>query len=119
MRSSHPTLTILKVSGQDPPPGGRRLPSGIAHHGYVRSRDLPRLLPLWPEESADGGLESQGRLVARLRIMLRRERQRGIAGDWCYDLARHRQLLVAWRAEAAAWQQAMMAARRDDKASSP
>lgn len=42
------------------------------------------------------------RLLARLRTALRRERQRGRAGHWCYDLARHAQLLAAYRTEVAA-----------------
>ena len=66
---------------------------------YVRARDLPRLVPLWPEELSDETGEGRQRLVLRLHSLLRRERQRGLNGDWSYDLARHRQLLVAYRAE--------------------
>ena len=69
---------------------------------YNRGRDLPRLLAMWPEDLADISLEGRTALVRRLASVLRRERQRGLAGDWTYDLARHRQLLIAHRAEQAA-----------------
>jgi hypothetical protein len=67
---------------------------------YVRARDLPRLLPLWPAELHTATLSEHARLLARLRRALRVERQRGLAGHWAYDLARHAQLLRAYRAEA-------------------
>jgi hypothetical protein len=69
---------------------------------YCRKRDLPRLLPLWPHEVADDSHAGRLRLLARLRRALRLERQRGLAGHWTYDLARHVQLLAAYRAEVAA-----------------
>jgi hypothetical protein len=69
---------------------------------YDRARDLPRLMPLWPEDVDDVSLNARVALVGRLAALLRRERQRGLAGAWGYDLARHRQLLLAWRAERAA-----------------
>lgn len=67
--------------------------------GYDRRRDLPRLLPLWPHEIAPDDLAEHARLLARMRRALRIERQRGIAGHWTYDLARHAALLRAYRAE--------------------
>ena len=76
---------------------------------YDRQRDLPRLLPLWPEELADNSLDGRAKLVARLGNLLRRERQRGLVGDWCYDLARHRQLLSAYKAEWQEWRRAIAA----------
>jgi hypothetical protein len=72
-----------------------------ADTNYVRTRDLPRLLPLWPHEVAGTTNADRARLLARLRCALRAERQRGLAGHWTYDLARHAQLLRAYRAEAA------------------
>jgi hypothetical protein len=69
--------------------------------GYVRARDLPRLLPLWPDEMNTASLSDHARLLARLRRALRAERQRGLAGNWTYDLARHAQLLSAYRTETA------------------
>jgi hypothetical protein len=70
--------------------------------GYVRARDLPRVLPLWPHELTVTTNADHARLLARLRRALRAERQRGLAGHWTYDLARHAQLLRAYRAEVAA-----------------
>lgn len=68
---------------------------------YERRRDLPRLLPLWPHEIDAGTPAEHARLLARLRRALRQERLRGLAGHWAYDLARHAQLLRAYRCETA------------------
>jgi hypothetical protein len=68
---------------------------------YDRARDLPRLLPLWPNEVAIKTPAGHAALIARLRRALRAERQRGIAGHWTYNLARHADLLRAYRAELA------------------
>jgi len=70
--------------------------------GYERGRDLPKLLPLWEWELATPSEAEHARLLARLRRALRAERQRGLSGHWTYDLARHAQLLRAYRAEVAA-----------------
>ncbi len=67
---------------------------------YERMRDLPGLLALWPWELEDTSLEAHQKLVAQLRKALRAERQRGIAGHWTYDVARHARLLAAYRSEA-------------------
>ena len=73
-------------------------------HGYERARDLPQLLPLWPHEMRDAEREPITRACSRdMRRALRAERQRGLAGHWTYDLARHAQLLRAYRAEVAAY----------------
>jgi hypothetical protein len=66
---------------------------------YERARDLPRLLPLWPHETVIATPAAQHALVARLRRALRAERQRGVAGHWAYNLARHADLARAYRAE--------------------
>ena len=79
---------------------------------YIRARDLPRLVPLWPEEVCDETVEGRKRLVLRLGSALRCERQRGLAGSWTYHLARHRQLLVAYRAECRALQRERMRVKR-------
>jgi hypothetical protein len=75
--------------------------SAAAPDGYQRTRDLPKLLPLWPHEIEVSNAGEHARLLARMRRALRLERQRGIAGHWAYDLARHAQLLRAYRAETA------------------
>lgn len=71
--------------------------------GYLRARDLPRLLPLWPRELEVRTAGDHAQLLARLRRALRAERLRGVAGHWAYDLARHAQLLRAYRAETHAY----------------
>jgi hypothetical protein len=75
--------------------GTRRARTGL----YCRSRDLPRLIAVWPEEIADATTAGQERLIAKLRRALREERRRGLAGHWAYDLARHSALYEAYRAE--------------------
>jgi hypothetical protein len=78
----------------------------------VRARDLPKLVPLWPREIAAMSIADHARLLAKLRRALRAERQRGIGGHWSYDLARHAQLLRAYRAETTAYLRAAMATSR-------
>lgn len=68
---------------------------------YDRTRDLPGLIAVWPAELSDTSAESRRRLIAKLRSALRAERRRGLMGHWTYDLARHAQLLVAFKAECA------------------
>jgi hypothetical protein len=76
---------------------------------YRRERDLPALLPLWPHEMQIASPADHARLLARMRRALRVERQRGIAGHWTYDLARHARLLRAYRAETTAYLQKLRA----------
>jgi hypothetical protein len=59
------------------------------------------LLPLTPEEARRDTPERHHALLCLIRRALRRERARGLAGHWSYDLARHRLLLEAFRAEVA------------------
>jgi len=66
---------------------------------YVRQRDLPRILPIGPEELADETREACKRILARLARALRAERNRGRAGHWMYDLNRHIALAQACAAE--------------------
>lgn len=87
------------------------VPPPRAAASYQRARDLPRLLPLWPHEIETTSVAEHGRLLDRMRRALRMERQRGIAGHWTYDLARHAQLLCAYRAETAAYGRRLKAAR--------
>lgn len=60
-----------------------------------RRAALARLLPLWPHEIADGTLIGQERICRMLASGLRRERQRGVAGHWAYDVCRHAALARA------------------------
>ncbi len=66
---------------------------------YNRGRDLPRLIRLWPDEVASREPAMLMSIVRKLHAALRAERQHGLAGHWTYDLARHSQLLAAYRAE--------------------
>ena len=68
---------------------------------YLRSRDLPKLIGLWPREIEDISFAGRARLIAKLKRALRDERRRGLAGHWTYDLARHSQLLAAYKIELA------------------
>ncbi|MFA5901497.1 MAG: hypothetical protein WC829_20540 [Hyphomicrobium sp.] len=83
------------------------------HPAYQRRRDLPGLLPLWPHEMQPADLTEHARLLARMRRALRVERQRGLAGLWAYNLARHVQLLRAYRAETADYLSRANAVPRD------
>lgn len=66
---------------------------------YCRSRDLPRLIGLWPHEIDDHSEGGRRNLLGKLRRALREERRRGLAGHWTYDIARHAGLLRAYRGE--------------------
>ncbi len=82
----------------------RRIFATMADAGakvYVRSRDLPRLVALWPRELEDESAEGIRRVLATLRRALRAERRRAMSGHWSYDLNRHLALLSAYKAEAA------------------
>ncbi len=83
---------------------------------YQRARDLPRLLPLWPHELETIDLAQHARLLARMRRALRIERQRGRGGHWAYDLARHAELLRAYRLETADYLGKTKPARRSSTA---
>ena len=61
-----------------------------------RNRELSALLPLWPHELSDLSLQGRRRLVAVMERALRAERNRGRAGHWAYDHARHAGLYRAW-----------------------
>lgn len=86
----------FRMSVASPPDTSAALPPTTA---YVRERDLPRLIAIWPNELEVSGLSSHGRLVAKIRRALRAERERGKTGHWTYDLARHALLLSAYRCE--------------------
>jgi hypothetical protein len=72
---------------------------------YLRSRDLPKLIALWPRELTDESSEGRGYILRKLKSALRAERRRGLAGHWSYDLNRHLGLISAYRAELAALNQ--------------
>ena len=76
-------------------------PMAEAAAAYVRSRDLPRLIPLWRHELGDHSPEGCRRVLAKLRSALRAERSRALLGHWSYDLNRHLGLISAYKGELA------------------
>ncbi len=66
---------------------------------YDRRTAVARVLALWPHEIEDESPAGRERMVAKLRSALRAERQRGLAGHWTYDLARHAELLRVYKQE--------------------
>ena len=68
---------------------------------YVRARDLPKLVALWPCELEDQSEAGSLRIITKLRRALRAERRRALAGHWSYDLNRHLGLLSAYEGELA------------------
>jgi len=68
---------------------------------YVRSRELPKLIPLLPYELVDHSPEGCRHLLAKLRRALRAERRRALSGHWSYDLNRHLGLISAYKGELA------------------
>ena len=64
---------------------------------YLRARDLPKLIALWPRELADESPEGRLHVLGKLRRALRAERRRALSGHWSYDLNRHLGLLSALR----------------------
>jgi hypothetical protein len=78
---------------------GRSVAASAA--AYDRTRDLPRLLALWPQEIEDWTDTRRLHLLAKLRRALRAERRRARSGHWSYDLNRHLGLLSAYKAELA------------------
>jgi hypothetical protein len=61
---------------------------------YLRTRDLPRLIALWPHELADQSPEGILLILSKLRRALSAERRRGLAGHWSYELNRHLGLMT-------------------------
>ena len=66
---------------------------------YQRDRHLPRVLPVGPELMAAKSDADRRALLARLARALRKERNRGRAGHWTYDLNRHIALAQAYAGE--------------------
>ena len=47
-------------------------------------------------------IPARSKLVEKLLAACRRERERGLAGDWTYDIARHNGMIALFRSEKAA-----------------
>ncbi len=78
-------------------------------NSYERSRMLPRLLPVAPDDIAGSEPETTRRIVLKLARAIRIERARGRAGHWTYDLNRHIGFMHALKAE----QERLAAASRE------
>ncbi len=90
--------------GQRQASTARRIFGPMAEAGaaaYVRSRDLPKLIPLWPRELDDHSPAGCRHVLAKLRSALRAERRRALSGHWSYDLNRHLGLISAYKGELA------------------
>ena len=72
-------------------------------------QDVDQLVSLEPEVLTDASLWGRLRLLKYLRAALRTMRKQGVEEAWSYDLARHRRLLAAYGALAAA------AVKREEK----
>lgn len=65
-----------------------------------RDARLIARLSLLPERVIlDRSVRGRQRLITSLERICRKERERGLAGDWKYDLARHRGLCAALERE--------------------
>ena len=95
--------------------GGGRLFGAVAEAGarsYCRSRDLPSLVALWPQELEDMSQAGIVFVLGKLRRALRAERNRGLRGHWSYDLNRHIGLLSAYKRELVQLREARLSVTR-------
>ena len=103
-RQPCPIADLENRQASAPAPAPRPLFGTMASAGakeYVRSRDLPGLISLWPAEIANVSTEGSLLILRKLQRALRAERRRGSEGHWSYDLNRHLGLWSAYKAEAA------------------
>jgi len=102
-------------AGSEPSPDSSRIFGTMADAGsgcYLRARDLPRLIALWPHELADQSPEGSLLILSKLRRALRAERRRALAGHWSYELNRHLGLMTAYKAELGLMRRAKLRLRR-------
>lgn len=103
MKHVHPASRAYRLAAR--PTESRIAPSGRIRAlrppraEYDRRTALAKVLALWPHEIEDESREGRAHILARLRRALRAERQRGLAGHWTYDLARHAELLRVYKQE--------------------
>lgn len=76
-----------------------RGPGLVKVPAYERRRDLPRLVPLWPQEIRDGSRAGRLRVLSHLSRAMQAERRRAMAGKTDYDLNRHLALFRALKRE--------------------
>ena len=95
-------LDAKRQPGAEPNPDASAIFGTMVEAGagcYVRARDLPRLIALWPHELCDQTSEGSLLILSKLRRALRAERRRVLAGHWSYELNRHLGLMTAYKAE--------------------
>lgn len=71
----------------------------INDHIYDRQKDLPRLIPLWPEELTDHTKVGTKKIIEKIYIALQVERRKAKTSHWSYNLTKHIGLLAALKAE--------------------
>ena len=71
----------------------------INDHMYDRQKDLPRLIPLWPEDLKDDTEIGTKKIIEKIYIALQVERRKAKTSHWSYNLTKHIGLLVALKAE--------------------
>jgi hypothetical protein len=95
-------LDAKRQPGAEPNPDASAIFGTMVEAGagcYVRARDLPRLIALWPHELCDQTSEGSLLILSKLRRALLAERRRALAGHWSYELNRHLGLMTAYKAE--------------------
>ena len=68
---------------------------------YVRGRDLPKLVALWPKEINDYSIPGTEHIVRRIRQVLGAYYALGLRKHWSHNVSRHVALAVALKAEKA------------------
>ena len=66
---------------------------------YDRQKDLPRLIPLWPDQVKDDTLGGIKKIIKKIDIALQSERRKAKTNHWSYNLTKHIGLLIAFKAE--------------------
>src|SRR4026207_685903 len=108
-------LGAKRQPGAEPNPDASAIFGTMVEAGagcYVRARDLPRLIALWPHELCDQTSEGSLLILSKLRRALRAERRRALAGHWSYELNRHLGLMTAYKAELGLMRRAKLRLRR-------
>jgi hypothetical protein len=115
-------LDANEKAGSEPSPDSSRIFGTMVDAGlgcYLRARDLPRLIALWPQELADQSPEGSLLILSKLRRALRAERRRALAGHWSYELNRHLGLMTAYKAELGLMRRAKLRLRRTAPGAAP
>lgn len=109
-------LDAKEGPGSQPNPDATRIFGTMVDAGsgcYLRARDLPRLIALWPHELADQSPKGSLLILSKLRRALRAERRRALAGHWSYELNRNLGLMTAYKAELGSMRRAKLRLRRN------